>query len=98
MLNIDCFVFRISSYYSRKTGVDDIGLELRGELAEFECQLLERQDMVVIRGKVFIKFCFVYRVISPLLSFIGHIYLNTKVTIIHISLMHVQVDQIPFKF
>ena len=32
-----------------------MGLELRGELTKFEMLLLERQDMVVIRGKVIKK-------------------------------------------
>jgi len=57
-LIIKDLIFRLSSYAARKTGVDEVGLEIRGELTKFEQQLLLRQEFVVVRGKVntFIKF------------------------------------------
>ncbi|OWF39286.1 hypothetical protein KP79_PYT22706 [Mizuhopecten yessoensis] len=42
---------RLTAYSSRKTGIDQIGAEIRGDLTKFEHHLLEHQDVVVIRGK-----------------------------------------------
>ncbi|XP_033725242.1 uncharacterized protein LOC117315207 [Pecten maximus] len=42
---------KISSYEKRKTGENELSQELRGDLAAFEKNLLNRQDMVTIRGK-----------------------------------------------
>jgi hypothetical protein len=36
----------------RKTGVDEVAIQIRGELTAFEQFLLNRQEFVVIRGKV----------------------------------------------
>lgn len=33
-------------------GIDEVGMEIRGELTKFEQQLLLRQEFVVVRGKV----------------------------------------------
>ncbi|KAJ8018205.1 hypothetical protein HOLleu_43939 [Holothuria leucospilota] len=42
---------KLSSYFSRKTGVDEVSDELTGKLTEFEKKLLLEQDMMEIRGK-----------------------------------------------
>ncbi|XP_069109622.1 uncharacterized protein [Argopecten irradians] len=42
---------RLTAYEMRKTGIDEVGAEIRGELTNFERHLLEHQDVVVLRGK-----------------------------------------------
>ncbi|XP_021370026.1 uncharacterized protein LOC110461070 [Mizuhopecten yessoensis] len=42
---------RLTTYAQRTSDVNGVSRELRGQLTEFETHLLERQEVVVIRGK-----------------------------------------------
>lgn len=43
---------RIEEYKARKTDADEVTTELMAELTRFEKKLIERQDVLEIRGKV----------------------------------------------
>ncbi|PIK32850.1 hypothetical protein BSL78_30338 [Apostichopus japonicus] len=62
---------RLSSYFSRKHGANEISNEISGDLSNFEKKLLEEQDLLEVRGKCG-KFVpvIVPAYIKPLLEFI----------------------------
>lgn len=49
--NLSSF-YRLESYQARKKDADEIAVEMVGELTPFERELLKRQEVVEIRGKV----------------------------------------------
>lgn len=49
--NLSSF-YRLESYQTRKKDYDEIAVEIVGELTPFERELLKRQEVVEIRGKV----------------------------------------------
>jgi hypothetical protein len=54
----------LDSYSHRKQGIDEVAAQLIGEMTVFEKELLKRQEVVEIRGKVCMKWLRYQRVIS----------------------------------
>ena len=54
-----CIIFfllncsRLESYRQRKVGVDEVDTEMTRDLTPFEVKLLESQEVMMTRGKVF---------------------------------------------
>lgn len=44
----------MDSYQDRKTGKDDVDVEMAREMTEFELKLLETNELIQTRGKVII--------------------------------------------
>lgn len=55
---------RLSSYFSRKTGMDEITEEITGDITDFEKRLLLEQDVINIRGKVIPRNSFISLVLK----------------------------------